>query len=321
MNKFRVGDPVDHCFVVIHASEKLTRGGKIYLSMDVRNKFIACNTKIWDWEKVRVNLDQEPAAGSYVKLVGTVDEYAGATQIKTESIVVVDEQDVDMGHIVETADKSLQELENELRHYLDMIDHPVIKHICHSVLDSEGLYDLFISKPAATKNHHAVQHGLLEHTVSMMGAAVKLQSHYDFLSLDLLLAGCLLHDLGKTIEINSVVKGSYSTEGRLLGHMSIAVSLIEQATSFEDSEEVKLLKHMVLSHHGKMEYGSPMQPSIPEALALHFIDNMDAQFYTLFRQTKDLNQGEWTPNRVSINSQYSYYYKHSLSPAKDYYRK
>lgn len=320
MSQLKVGAAVDHYFVIVKLSESLTKGGKKYLSLDVRNKLIACNTKIWDWENVRANLDREPEPGGFVKITGLVEEYAGTPQIKTQGLAVVDESDVDMSHIVETAGRPLHVLENELRYHLRKIQNTVLFDLVDAVVTNTKLFQLFKTKPAATKNHHAVRHGLMEHTVSMMGLATALQSHYTFLNLDLLLAGILFHDIGKVIEINDVLKGTYSDIGRFLGHINIGTSIIDEiANSFgyRGKEEVDMLKHMVLSHHGKLEWGSPIEPRIPEAVALHMIDNMDATFYTMFRQMKDLQVGEWTSDRPQA------YYKHSLSliDSKDYYRK
>lgn len=142
--------------------------------------------------------------------------------------------------------------------------------------------------------------------------------HYHFLSLDLLLSGILFHDIGKTVELNDVKDCGYSTKGKLIGHIGIGAYMVDEIaekTGHKGSEEVDLLKHLILAHHGKLEWGSPVEPRIPESVALHMIDHMDAMFYSQFKQLKDVAPGEWTSNNKL--------YKHSLSPidSSHYYHK
>lgn len=319
----KVGDVVNHEFLVVGISEATTKQGKMYLSLDIKNRWIETNTKIWDWEQLKPFIGPI-TVGGYLFIEGVVESFNGQIQIKTTEFNVLDPAIVNMSEIVEVPNKSLDELKTELWKYIGMIQHPNLRELCESALDqSKGLWSHFITRPAASKNHHATRHGLLEHTVSMMGLAVEIQSYYHFLSLDLLLAGCLWHDLGKVYEINDVLDGGYSIEGKLLGHINLGISLIDQILASEryeviDDEEIDLLKHMILSHHGTPEWGSPIKPSIPEADALHMIDMMDSTFYKLFKHMKDVPVGEFIsyplPNQ---------YYKHELSEIdkKDYYRK
>lgn len=320
MDMLRIGDKVNHCFLVTGMSEGETKRQTKYLSLDIRNRYLVCNTKVWDWESIKADLDHEIHVGGFVRISGEVEHYQGQTQIKLSNITTMLEQDVDMEHIVEVPVRSLSELENELNEYLKKIQNPVLLNLCESVIANKKLYQLFCTRPAALQLHHSTRHGLLEHTVSMMSFASVLQSNYDFLSLDLLLAGCLFHDIGKIVEINDVLSGTYSDRGRLLGHISIGISLIDhlaETLGYKGKEEVDLLKHMVISHHGKNEWGSPIEPRLLEAVALHMIDYYDATFYRMFRQMKDIKIGEWTSNRAQS------YLKHSLSlvDQKDYYRK
>jgi 3'-5' exoribonuclease len=323
MNILKPGDSVNHYFVVMNTEEKLTKSGKTYLDLQVRNRYIHCSTKIWDWENVKqmyFNLE----AGGYVKLVGIVEEFAGSLQIKFQDMILFLEDEIDMTHILEVPHKPLEEMKNELWRYIHMIQNVNLKELCACALDTGyGLWKAFYTKPAASKYHHATQHGLIEHTVSMMGLAVKIQKHYPFLSLDLLLAGCLWHDIGKTVELNDVLKGGYTIEGQLIGHMNLAITLIDQIlvserTDVINTEDIMLLKHIILSHHGKPEWGSTVKPAIPEAEALHMIDKMDATFYRFFRHMKDAPVGEW----VSDSTLSGRYLKHSLHEMvdKDYYR-
>ncbi|SFJ82831.1 3'-5' exoribonuclease YhaM family protein [Thermoflavimicrobium dichotomicum] len=316
----KVGDHVNHCFLVVDCQELKTKYGKLYLSLNVKNRLLECGVKIWDWESIKSTLSKHPTTGCFVKITGTVESYQGMIQIKTEQIEVIEEGEVDPSEIYATPGIALEEMENRLKQYLGMIKNPVLKDLCQAVITNKELYQLLITRPAAIRNHHETYHGLLSHIVSMMGAAVALQAHYHFLSLDLLLAGALFHDLGKVVEINDIKEGGYSTKGRLLGHMDIGTALIDrfaEKTGHKGKEEVDLLKHLVLSHHGKLEWGSPIEPRIPEAMALHMIDYMDAQFYNIFKQLKETPPGEWTSNRSQS------LFKHSLSPVDqlDHYHK
>jgi 3'-5' exoribonuclease len=166
----------------------------------------------------------------------------------------------------------------------------------------------FLEYPAATKNHHEFVSGLAYHVVSMLKLAESFSTLYPSLNRDLLYAGVILHDLGKVFELSGPVSTIYTVEGNLLGHISIMVNEIGKAAEelAIEGEEVMLLQHLVLSHHGKEEWGSPKKPLIKEAEMLHLIDNVDAKMNMLDRALTKVKPGEFTERIFALDNRSFY---------------
>lgn len=166
----------------------------------------------------------------------------------------------------------------------------------------------FLLYPAATKNHHEYVSGLAYHVVSMLDLAKAIADFYPSLDKDLLYAGVILHDLGKVIELSGPISTSYTVEGNLLGHISIMVNEIGEAAKELgiSGEEVVILQHMVLSHHGKPEWGSPKMPMVKEAEILHHIDNIDAKMNMLDRALERVKPGEFTERIFALDNRSFY---------------
>jgi 3'-5' exoribonuclease len=168
----------------------------------------------------------------------------------------------------------------ELGEVLAAVKSPPLRSLLDAFLDDGEFCERFKAAPAGTRLHHAYRGGLLEHTLSMARCAVALASHYAVLDLDRLLTGVFLHDLGKVEELTAEPMLDYSDRGRLLGHIEIGARLLaERAARIEGfpAPLLDVLTHMVLSHHGRLEYGSPKLPMTPEGVALHHLDNLDAK--------------------------------------------
>lgn len=191
----------------------------------------------------------------------------------------------------------IDKVKTSIETYLLRIKNPTIKSI------TDDIYDRFTKPfylyPAATKFHHAYIGGLAHHTETMLRLADGVLDVYDFLDQDLLIAGIILHDVMKTVELSNYKDPEYTKEGKLIGHITMGVKEITK-TAMEydlyDTEERLLLEHIILSHHYYGNFGSPKKPNIPEALALHFIDNIDSKFAVLGEALKDINEGEFTPS-------------------------
>ncbi len=168
--------------------------------------------------------------------------------------------------------------------------------------------DRFLEYPAATKNHHEFVSGLGYHVVSMLDLAKAISELYPSLDRDLLYSGIILHDLGKVIELSGPISTTYTVEGNLLGHITIIVNEIAKAAEelSIQGEEVVVLQHIVLSHHGKLEWGSPKQPMIKEAEILHIIDNIDAKMNMLDRSLKRVKPGEFSERIFPLDNRSFY---------------
>ena len=161
---------------------------------------------------------------------------------------------------------------------------PDLKRLLEALLDDPAIAQAFRLAPAARQLHHAWLGGLLEHVVSLIGLADRVASHYPMLDRDLLMAGVILHDIGKIRELSWDTGFDYTVEGVLLGHIQMGVDLAEKTIAglpgFPDRLRTLVL-HMILSHHGKLEFGSPKLPMIPEALVLNFVDDLDAKMQAM----------------------------------------
>ena len=175
----------------------------------------------------------------------------------------------------------------------------------------------FLVYPAAVKNHHNYVGGLAYHTLSMARLAESVLAMYPYLNRDLLLAGILLHDLGKTIELSEPVLPEYTAAGNLLGHISLMSNLIDREAvrqKVENTEEVMLLKHLILSHHGKMEYGSPVVPMVPEAEVLTILDNLDARLVMMKDSIDQTLPGMFGPRVFALDNRMIYRRKDYIDP-------
>jgi len=207
----------------------------------------------------------------------------------------------------EFAPVDTNDIKKVIESYLSKIENEVIKEIVMKLYtDNEDKFYLY---PAATKFHHAYIGGLSYHTSTMMKLIDGFMNVYPFLNQDLLIAGVLLHDIYKTRELTNYAGPEYSKEGRLLGHITMSVKGIEVTAlelGHQGKEETLLLEHMVLSHHYYGNFGSPKKPMIPEALLLHFIDNIDSKMTVLEEVLKHTEQGEFT-SPIPVADREKYY--------------
>jgi len=193
-----------------------------------------------------------------------------------------------------------------LHELMASIKAPKLLALATCFMEDKNLVDDLCAAPAGVKAHHAYHGGLVEHVVSMCEVAERLCDHYPKLNRDLLLLGVLLHDLGKIRELSWDPTLAYTDEGQLLGHMNIAIEILNEKLMLVrgelggeplDEEDILRLKHMILSHHGTLEFGSPRLPMTPEAIVLHYIDNIDAKLHEFTRSIEDdMNKDSaWTP--------------------------
>jgi len=204
-----------------------------------------------------------------------------------------------------------------LRELLRKIESLEIKSLIDRFLSDSSFVHLFKRAPAAKNFHHSTLGGLLEHTLSVCRLALLVAEHYPELNRDLLLAGAFLHDIGKVRELGVATSIDYTDEGRLVGHLSLGVSMVDEklAAMKDFPEEIALrLKHLILSHHGEYEFGSPKKPAFLEAFALHLIDDLDAKMNGLGRFIeKDRQEGRWT----DFNRLFDRYFLKGRVPSAD----
>ena len=207
---------------------------------------------------------------------------------------------------LESAPASQDEMTSKITQYIFEMNNPNIQRITRHLLKKYN--SDFLVYPAATKNHHEFVSGLAYHVVSMLDLAKAITTLYPSLDRDLLYAGILLHDLGKVKELSGPISTTYTVEGNLLGHITIMVNEIAKAAEELgiQGEEVMVLQHLVLSHHGKPEWGSAKPPMIKEAEILHYIDNLDAKMNMLDRTLRHVKPGEFSERVFALDNRSFY---------------
>lgn len=283
-------------FLVKDKIKGVGKNGRFFLSLLVGDKTGHIDARIWDRVDEVSDLFE---IGDIVIIKGQVQVYLGRKQIVVHKLEKMDQkQYVHQDFIIDSKEIDTHGLYSELMTIVSEIQTTYIKQIILESIQDEEIKALLLRAPAAKSIHHAKKGGLIEHIVSISKIMKMLSTHYDYLNYDLLLFGAIFHDLGKVweLEINRE-QIQYTHKGRLLGHMQLACELIEKKSQRilgfpEDLREI--LKHIVLSHHGKLEYGSPVRPYIMEAFVVASIDELDSKMDTMFnfikneRETGDL---------------------------------
>ena len=232
--------------------------------------------------------------------MGDAIKYNDNVQLKINRIEVISDKESEQVKYLKSAPVSSKDMEVFFRQTISQIENSEIKIIVQTLINEQ--IEKFMIYPAASKNHHEYVSGLAYHTMSMLKLGLSICELYPSLNRDLIIAGVMLHDLGKTIELSGPIVPEYTLEGKLLGHISIAQSMIEvTAKNLNITSEIPvLLKHMVLSHHGKLEYGSPVLPLIKEAEILSLIDNIDARMNTLDKTLETIEPGNFSKRVFSL---------------------
>jgi 3'-5' exoribonuclease len=289
---YQVGDQIDH-FMLINTSTKGTASnGKPFLTLMLRDHTGEIEAKLWDCTPQD---EQSFAAEQIVKVVGDISSYRGRTQLKLKQIrLCTDLDNVQISDFLEVAPIEKDTVIEKITQFIFEMKNPNIQRMTRQLLKKHQ--EAFLEYPAATKNHHEYVSGLAYHVITMLELAKSISTIYPSLNKDLLYAGVILHDLGKVRELSGPISTTYTVEGNLIGHISILVSEIAEVAKelSIEGEEVMVLQHLVLSHHGKGEWGSPKPPMIKEAEILHYIDNIDAKMNMLDRALARVAPGEFS---------------------------
>lgn len=300
LNTLKDGDLVEEVYRVADRQLRANRNAALYLSLDLRDKTGVMNARMWNITEEMVTGIQ---SGGYVRVRGKVQLFQGSLQMILSRAEAVSAEGLVVEEF-ETAHCDASELLERLAGYLLTIEHPHLRPLVEAILADEPLMAQLGQVPAGVKAHHAYLGGLLEHLVTLLELTRKVCEVYPDLDRDLMYVGVLLHDIGKTRELSCDAGFAYTDQGQLLGHLVIGVEMltekIRQITAagtppFPTELEWRL-KHMILSHHGTYEFGSPRLPMTPEALALHLIDTLDSKLHEFTRTIQeDANSGShWT---------------------------
>lgn len=295
--------------VLLHSvSRGVTNKGAPYLSFTLQDKSGTMDAKYWNVTEEQLPLYK---AGMLVEAHGDVLSHNKQLQFRIQSLNILDRSTADLREYVKASPIPRAVLKERIETHVNTIKNDNIKRIIEAMLHE---YEKdFYAYPAASKNHHDFVGGLATHVLGMIELAKSVCALYPLLNRDLLIGGVVVHDLGKLIELSGPVITEYTIEGKLLGHISIMQAKITQVAQSLgiEGEEVILLRHMILSHHGVYEYGSPVLPMIPEAEILYFIDNMDARMNTMEKALDITEPGEFSQRIFALENRM--FYKSKIS--------
>ncbi len=301
------GESVDEIYLVADKQLRANRQGNLYLHLDLRDKTGTVSARLW-------NVTEEQAArfepGDYLATRGKVQVFQGALQVILSHIEVISSAGVEPAEFLPQATRDVPKLTTRLRELLMGLGDPHLRALGECFLIDDAFVARFTAAPAGVKNHHAYRGGLLEHTVTMMTAGERIADLYDELNRDVLLMGIFLHDVGKVDELSYDRSFAYTDEGQLVGHLVQGVVLLREKVArtadltgepFPD-ELLLRLEHMIVSHHGAPEFGSIKLPMTPEAVALHYLDNLDAKLHVFTREIRDdpSRESNWTPYNPNL---------------------
>jgi len=275
---FEEGKLFESFFLVLAKQQRTTKTNKPYLNLILGDKTGQLEGRVWEPGDPRIA--KEFDRGDMVKVRGSASRFDERLQLKVDQLRKASASEVDRMDLMPSTTFDVESLWQTLMATVDSFTNPDLKRLLTTMLSDPDLAAAYRAAPAAKQLHHAWLGGLLEHVVSLITLADRVAPHYAILDRDLLLTGVILHDIGKVTELSWEIGFEYTIAGMLLGHIQMGVAMTEKTIdSLPDfPERLKtLVLHMILSHHGKLEFGSPKLPMIPEALVLNFVDDLDAK--------------------------------------------
>lgn len=297
VSQLREGDNIEDVFLLREYRLSTTKNGRPFARVRLGDASGTVAGIYWDIPQQAVDVLRK---AKHVLVKGTVRTYQDALQLNVDSLEEKLLSKEEASAFLPHTDKDIDAYMARLRKIMDKVRHPHLAALVEAIFADEDLCSKFKRAPAASQMHHAYIGGLLEHTTSMAEAALKLCEHYEQLDRDLLLVGVLIHDIGKVDEFRYQTEIDYSDTGRLVGHIAIGVSILEEKVADVEGFPKALLdvlKHYVLSHHGVPEFGAVRRPMTAEAVVLHYLDNIDAKLEAFFRAVSEEPgaNDSWTP--------------------------
>jgi 3'-5' exoribonuclease len=305
IRNLKEGDPFQGFLLAQEAVYKTSAKGTEYLELKLSDASGDLKGFLWDIRAVEGDLEAI-RADVFLRVKGSITSYNGRLQIKLDKVRFAADAEVgDLSAFFPVSARPVPEMLVELDGFLGSVRDPWIGRLLTALfVEDPELRAAFAQAPAAKSMHHAFLGGLLEHTLSVLGMAERACAHYGGLNRDLVLAGVLLHDLGKTAELSYQRSFGYTDAGNLLGHIALEADWISRAVGkipgFPEELRMQIL-HIVLSHHGRLEFGSPVLPKTPEALLVHYLDDLDGKLEAMFRALKEeSSSGAWSAYSRSL---------------------
>ena len=296
LSELQPNQTVQGTFLVTYKDVRQKKSGEPYLTLTLTDRSGELDAKMWDNAAEALSTFERD---DFVRVKGLLQIFQNRPQLTLHKIQPVAESEIDLADYLPASRRDRDEMFREVQGWIAGMSDPHLKQLLETVFADEEIARAYRTAPAAKTVHHNFIGGLIEHVLSLCALARSAATHYPHIDFDLLLTGVLLHDIGKIRELHYARSFGYTTEGQLLGHIQIGVQMVlEKLRALPDfPPRVRdLVVHMILSHHGELEYGSPKIPMFPEALLLHLIDNMDSKMECM-RSLIDRDQqvlGEWT---------------------------
>ncbi|HWB09394.1 MAG TPA: HD domain-containing protein [Pirellulales bacterium] len=292
VSQFGHQEAIDQVFLVSQKQLRPNRNGNLYLQVELSDRSGTISARMWNAsESDYRNFDD----GDFVRVEGNTQLYQGCLQLIAANICKARDDEIDYGDFMPITPQEIDGLANRLRELLRGMKNAHLLTLAECFLIDDEFMSRFTRAPAGVKNHHAYVGGLLEHVIGLMEVCHRIAPLYPSLDGDLLLMGAFLHDAGKIGELSYERGFAYTDEGQLIGHVVMAIGMLDAKLQEAERlggeavpQELALrLKHMIVSHHGQYEFGSPKLPMTLEAVALHHLDNLDAKLHSFEQQMRD----------------------------------
>ena len=289
INQMRPGEMIDQVFLVLEKDLRTTRAGDLYVTCTLVDRTGKVSARMWQaTEAIFAGIP----SGGFIHVKGRTEEYRGNLQMVIDALRPHPADKVDLSEFQAVTELDVEAMWGELLEILRAIKNKPLQRLIKKFVEDRELVAAFKKSPAAMNMHHPFIGGLLEHTLNVARAAKALLPLYPKLNADLVLAAVFLHDIGKAAELSAGTPINYTDRGQLVGHITIAAVWVQEKADLLAEELGKpfpqktldVLQHVILSHHGMHEYGSPKLPMVPEAYFLHYLDNLDAKMFITVNQ-------------------------------------
>jgi 3'-5' exoribonuclease len=296
ITSLKEGDWVDETYLVSSKQVSTAKNGVVYLSLKLVDKTGEIDGRLWD--------NAEETAGKFerddfVRIKGIVANYQGSLQVKMKGLEKVNDSQVDMSNFLQSSPRDPEEMTRELQAIAAGLANAHLRQFMNAFLEDKTFMEAFKRAPAARSLHHNTIGGLMEHILELVSLCRDIAKHFPGVDTDLLAVGAFIHDIGKVRELGVRKSIEYTTEGRLIGHISLGYEmLVDKVRTIPGfpPELTMLLKHIMLSHHGEYEFGSPKRPKIQEAIIIHYLDDLSAKIsnFQATLKKENVGEGEWT---------------------------
>lgn len=292
---------VTSSFVVVSKQAKPKKSGELYLALTLGDRTGHIEAKMWDNVADHIGCFEQD---DFIKVRGLINKFNGRYQLTLHKVRSLQDSEVEFDDYLPRTTKNIDELWQTLVEFVAGFRDPQLKALIQAFMADPVIERAYKNAPAAKSLHHAFIGGLLDHVVSLFRLCdLACRNYPEMIDRDLLLTGAFLHDIGKIHELTFARSFTYTTRGQLLGHMIIELEMLQQklAQLPEFPEEYKvLIEHLIISHHGKYEFGSPKMPMFPEALMLHYLDDLDSKMESMRAQFQRESESEWTSYNPSL---------------------